>query len=211
MQNMRLRLAEDTPVVGYESFDSYVHAAMASRDEYHRIMSEELRAEKWKHVHWGANCTLSRTYREGVNALLMAVTPSAIAWAHNANDFIVFSLRITMTSYLMHTDKTRSELEEFMHTNLDLLLGYPDCCWGWRGPGILRDLLQTSFHTLVSSQVVSLIPKSQWPQHTIAFLMTNHPRLGSNSPLHSCDRDLLHVILCMVIAPRASQVHISLL
>lgn len=215
---MRLRLGEATPVVAYDNFDEYVTLVVETRDRYHNLMVEELSTCRWKHrqqtpytthlvpntLRVGSVCTWNRLRHEGAVMLLFAAkdTPNALGWSLDANDAIVISLQAAMFAYICNVVRpSHAELVNVLHSHIDTLLGYPDCCWGWQGPGVLRDLVRSSFMAMISPPHVSLISKSKWPLHEEAVAMARHERLGKDALLGSLDSDVLCYILHLAKNP----------
>ena len=206
-----LRFAHDTPSVEFDSFDEFVRVVAQARNIYHELLVAELslagtRGEATRRFmqSW------TRIRQEGARALMHATkrAPVAAEWARDANDTLVITLKATSHAYLCHVRSVvADELSLILSAQLDTLLGYPDCCWGWGGAGVLRDLLRTSFHTFATPTHMNIVPKSQWPHHVLALLMATHPRLGAGSGLCGLDSELFRVVLALVLSPPAPQVH----
>ena len=199
---MSLRLAEGTPVVAYLSFEDYVKAVEVARDNYHAMLSQELRHAKWKSVQ--SACSWEKSRRQGASILLVATKGAlhTVGWSVDANDALVLSLQSTMYAYLCTVQRASlAELLSLLHSHLDMMLGYPDCCWGWTGPGVLRDLVRTSFMSMTPG---FLLPVSRWPQHQLALLMATHARLGAGSGLCDFDSELLRTVLELAVGSSAS-------
>ena len=206
-----LRFAHNTPSIEFDSFDEYVQLVVQARSIYHELLVTAL---SFSSARGGSGVRLKQSWthmrREGVRALLHATKCAAWAagWAHDANDMIVISLRATAHAYMSHArDVVADELSLILASQLDFLLGYPDCCWGWGGGGGLRDMLRTSFYAIATPSQMNIVSKSQWPLHGLALLMATHRRLGAGCGLRDCDSELFRVLLGMVLSPPAPQVH----
>ena len=92
-----------------------------------------------------------------------------------------------------------------LKTQLDLLLGFPDFCWSWYGPGIFRELLKTSFcdrlvlNGLIKLYIVEMIPLEKWNKQKLALIMGRHRRLGACAAIGMIDSEILRQILDLVI------------
>ena len=202
------RLASPAPCADYDGFDDFVFLAGQARTAYRRVMAQDLAL-------WGGHrsldirmCSWKILRRQGVQILLAAVkhAPGGLEWAHCANDALVFALKASTCSYAWHFKRfILSVLIEILNSQLDCLLGYPDCCWGWTGPGVLRDLVSSSFHAMISPPRVLFVAKTKWPLHMVALLMARHPRLGAKSGIRDVDEHLVCRLLQLAVKPAPPQ------
>lgn len=190
-------------------------AATQARDAYVALALEDLylRAQLRNWSAAFAVCAWRGLARSGAGALLRVAkgAPDADAWAADSNDFVVFALKASLFAYLANTrNPCLHEVRGMLTTHVDTLLGYPDCCWGWCGPGVLRDLVRSSFLAMVVGPQFHLLPKSAWPRHCEAVMMARSPRLGARAALGLLDDDLLRAILRLAVAPEASRRSVTL-
>lgn len=194
-----------TPCIDFDSFGEFVETVIRVRTQYQAIVSAELeiRFMKDRWVNELSMCSWRRLLRDGPRVLHTTArsNPEHWQWAQDANLYIVFALKSALSAYMCET--TRQSIDETRHmmrAMTDSMLGFPDCCWGFHGTGVLRELLTSSFHACVVPNEVILISKHTWPMHQIALLMSTHARLGCNAPLHHLDAEviqyILHLVLC---------------
>lgn len=190
--------------VATETRDAYV--ALALEDLYLRS-----RLRNWAAAY--TVCAWRGLARGGAQVLLRAVKggTDAADWAEDSNDFVVFALKASLFAYLANSHSPcLNEVRGMLTTHVDTLLGYPDCCWGWCGPGVLRDLVRSSFLAMVAGPSFHLLPKTAWPRHCEAVLMARSARLGARAAIGCLDDGLLCAILRLVVAPEASCASVTL-
>lgn len=198
------RLAAPAPLAAFDSFDRYITLSMTARNDYRRLMRVEQTACFSRSRLDVRMCSWPKARREGAALLRQVVgdAEGAAAWAGDTNDALVFSLRASACAYAWHHPRfALSDLLDLLYTQLDFLLGYPDCCWGWTGPGVLRELMHTSFYAMISPPTILFVPRSAWPLHQLALLMARHPRLGARSGLRDTDEHILRLALLLAVEP----------
>ena len=198
------RLASPAPVADYDSLDDYVQLVHKARQAYSGLLMQDLTSCCGKKGLDAQKCSWSRTRREGAKVLLETVkrAPMAETWALCANDALVFALKSSTCAFAWKAQRFMlTELLDLLCCQLDFLLGYPDCCWGWTGPGVLRELVSTSFHAMISPPKVRFVAKTRWPLHMAALLMARHQRLGAQSGLRDMDEHILCLMLQLAVAP----------
>lgn len=199
-----------TPCVSFNSFHEYVETTVRVRTRYQTIISEELEI-RLVHTRWVnelAMCGWSRLLHDGPTVLHAATkfSPDHVEWTREVNSYIVFALRSALVAFLCESSTpTIGEIRGVMRAIADSMLGFPDCCWGWHGSGVLRELLSTSFYAFVYPASLNLVPKCKWPLHEVAMMMCTHTRLGRKSPLHDVDSEILRYILQLVLVAESMQ------
>lgn len=194
----------NSPCAAYKTFSEYVETVMHVRSRYQAIVADELEL-RLAHRRWVnelAMCGWRRLHSEGHHVLHAAVNfaPEHLQWAVDTNNYIIFALRSALMACLCEAvNLCLKELRGIMHALTDSMLGFPDCCWGWHGSGVLRELISSSFYALMLRSTVNLVPKLEWHEYQLAMLMTTHTRLGISSPARDIDSEILRYILQLVL------------
>lgn len=194
----------NAPCIAFDSFSDYVETVIRVRTQYQAIVSYELeiRFMKDRWVNELSMCGWRRLLRDGPAVLHATArsTPEQLQWACDANVYIVFALRAALVACMCElTRPSIDETRHMMRAMTDSMLGFPECCWGFHGSGVLRGLLTSSFHAFVIHNDVNLVSKHTWPAHKLALLMSTHARLGRDSHLTDLDGEVMQYILQLTL------------
>lgn len=214
-----LQCLHDIPFIEFDSYDQFVHLARSTHDAYQEFIVHLERYETVFCLRFPGVVNgdpLSQLKQDSGQLLQQMSTDTKKnhanrfrirAWARDANHLIVLALQSCMLAYIYSAPTPQlKDLINVLKTQLDLLLGYPDCCWSWHGSGILRDLLKTSFcDRLVmnpyhgSMVTVEMVPIETWNQQKLALMMSRHTRLGKRATIGLVDSEILRHILGMLL------------
>lgn len=146
----------------------------------------------------GMTAVLAARGEEMLQALVRHNTQGQ-AWSRHAAATLAAAIDIstrTGLSLLATHGGDTFALQEIVLCVIDEKLGYPDCCWGFAGRGLLQRLFDVNF----CCPGVLVIPRHHVPIHQLAVLMVVHPRIGAGSALQCLDADVLRYISVMAFA-----------
>lgn len=119
-------------------------------------------------------------------------------WLAHCSLLLKIQLRTCVITFfdIMHQWNVKGDynsLKRVLHETVDKYLGFPDCCWGWSGSGILQTILQRNF-VYMSPTTNDLTSKFAIPIMMLAFFMGTHKRLGEHSRVSGFVDDIMILI-----------------
>jgi hypothetical protein len=199
-------LVDFVPDIQYERFEDYAfHCASIQMNTDrvicnvidHNLWSDGLRGVECKHhVHALIIIEIARQCMQNYKKI-----STNEMWLSHCNMMMLLQLQLCVDTFftaleIHHLKCTHASLKRVLIDTMNIVLGYPDCCWGWKGPGIMQRILCRNF-VIVKSSIDFLVPRFQIPSSLQAFCMGLHDRLGEKSQVKVLVDDVLRIILSM--------------
>lgn len=194
----------DIPVIRLPSYADFVAYCMQMQQLMTNSIDRHLGHAVWSegpcaanNMGYVRNHVIPPMVKECADAL-MQLTESP-KWVSHCAIIFGCQLRASLVTYFdvmyqWNVQGTIVTLKRVLNDTTEKFFGYPDCCWGWPGPGIFQTLLQRNFVYLYPN-TNWLVPTHMLPEFLLAFCMGKHNRLGANSLVNSCLDDIIHIIV----------------
>ena len=192
------------PDIQYERFDDYALHCARIQMSMDRVIDCVINHSLWTDGCDGVECKhrvhsfiITEIARQCMQNYKKISTNEA--WLSHCNMMTLLQLQLCVDTFFIglemyHLKCTHASLKRVLCHTMNVILGYPDCCWGWKGPGIMQRILCRNF-VIVKSSIDFLVPRCGIPSSLQAFCMGMHERLGEKSRVKVLVDDVLRIIL----------------